>query len=93
MITAASRTWKPDRAGPALIVCARGYDASPEPVVYPSLAEAEQADRLLDAPCGEGCLMRHYLVWTEPGRLHVRCGIHDTPQPLTPKPKPRSRFR
>lgn len=93
VIAAASRTWKPERAGPALIVCARGYEASPEPVAYPSFAAAAEADRLLDKPCGEGCLMRHYLVWTEVGAVHVRCGIHDPPQPLTSTPKPRSRFR
>ena len=74
--------WRPDHAGPAVIVCERAARGGPTLMLIPfaDAAEAEEADReLCYQPCGPGCLGMHFRVWAEPGAVHVERGLHDPP--------------
>jgi hypothetical protein len=77
-----NQPWTPTREGPAVIVCIRGRQNPMRLVSYETADEAREADAALyDRECGPGCLRLHYLVWCEPGRLHVETGLHD-PEPV-----------
>jgi hypothetical protein len=77
----APHTWTPDHAGGAVIVCVRRGDNGSGSVFtgYPDRAAAALDDAKRDGCCSAGCLGRHVIVWTEPGRVRVLPGVHDAP--------------
>jgi hypothetical protein len=74
-------TWTPDHEGGAVIVCIRPGDNGSGSVFtsYPDRAAAATDDAKRDGDCSAGCLGRHVIVWTEPGRVRVLPGVHDAP--------------
>lgn len=70
--------WVPDHAGKAVVVCL--HPAGPALFIeFDDRAAAEAFDAELSAPCSRGCLSRHAIASTEPGRVRVTRGVYDAP--------------